>query len=136
MNMPTRQLPLNLQDDDQENLKVIRMIFPSLTSDAAAIRDALAFRVSTAPQPTVKRARKLIRETAEIGAQPQLVWQWAHGKRPIPADRRPDIERATGGEVTCEEMTSDEVVWSRISDAHWKWHPLGRPVRDLTREAA
>ena len=70
---------------------------------------------------------------AEIGAQPQLVWQWAHGKRPIPADRRPDIERATGGAVTCEEMTSDEVVWSRISDAHWKWHPLGRPVRDLTR---
>ena len=73
---------------------------------------------------------------AEIGAQPQLVWQWAHGKRPIPADRRPDIERGTGGEVTCEEMTSDEVVWSRISDDHWKWHPLGRPVRDVTREAA
>jgi DNA-binding transcriptional regulator YdaS (Cro superfamily) len=46
-----------------------------------------------------------------IGADSQLVWQWARGMRQVPADRCPAIERATGGEVRCEELRPD-VEWS------------------------
>jgi DNA-binding transcriptional regulator YdaS (Cro superfamily) len=42
-----------------------------------------------------------------LGVRPVSVHQWARGIRPIPAERCPDIERATGGAVTCEELRPD-----------------------------
>lgn len=53
------------------------------------------------------------RQTAialSIGCQPQLVWQWSRGVRRVPAERCPEIERATGGAVRCEELRPD-VAW-------------------------
>ncbi len=46
-----------------------------------------------------------------IGISPVLVSQWRNGHRPIPAERCPAIERATGGAVRCEELRPD-VDWS------------------------
>lgn len=47
-----------------------------------------------------------------IGAQPQLVWQWANGVRPVPIDRCMAIERATAGEVTRRDLRPKD--WSDI----------------------
>jgi DNA-binding transcriptional regulator YdaS (Cro superfamily) len=72
-----------------------------------------------------------------IEAQPQLVWQWAQadGRRQVPADRCPAIERATDGAVTCEELRPD-LRWQRMADKAWTWHPLGRPLLDVAAETA
>lgn len=71
----------------------------------------------------------------EIDAQPQLVWQWANGVRQVPAERCHEIERATEGAVTCEELRPD-LEWARIADKSWPWHERGRPVLDVTKAAA
>lgn len=42
-----------------------------------------------------------------IGVPTVCVNQWAHGTRQVPAERCIDIERATGGVVTCEELRPD-----------------------------
>jgi len=42
-----------------------------------------------------------------IGVNPVLVSQWKNGVRGVPAARCPDIERATGGAVTCEDLRPD-----------------------------
>lgn len=47
-----------------------------------------------------------------LDISPQMVTQWKDGTRPIPAERALEIERATGGAVTCEELRPD-VDWSR-----------------------
>ena len=61
--------------------------------------------------------------------------EWLRGERPIPADRCTEIEQATHGAVTCEELRSD-VQWARIPDKSWPWHKKGRPVIDVTKAAA
>jgi len=48
-----------------------------------------------------------------LGVAPPTVSQWASGVRPVPAERCPAIERATGGAVTCEELRPD-VDWQFI----------------------
>lgn len=50
---------------------------------------------------------------AAIGCQPQLVWQWSRGLRRVPAARCPAIERATGGQVRCEELRPD-IDWAVV----------------------
>ncbi len=57
-----------------------------------------------------KRQTDLARE---IGAHPVLVHQWAFGKRRVPAERCPSIERATGGAVRCEDLRPD-VDWAYL----------------------
>ena len=47
---------------------------------------------------------------AAIDCPPQLVWQWSRGVRRVPAERCPEIERATGGVVRCEDLRPD-VAW-------------------------
>lgn len=42
-----------------------------------------------------------------IDVRPPTVHQWATGVRPVPSERCPQIERATGGLVTCEELRPD-----------------------------
>jgi len=44
---------------------------------------------------------------------PVLISQWANNTRPIPAERCPEIERATGGAVICEDLRPD-VDWQII----------------------
>lgn len=45
-----------------------------------------------------------------LGLKPPTIHQWLSGKRPVPAERCPSIERLTGGAVTCEELRPD-VEW-------------------------
>jgi len=40
-----------------------------------------------------------------------LISQWALKRRNVPAERCPEIERATDGRVTCEELRPD-VDWA------------------------
>ena len=48
-----------------------------------------------------------------LGISPVTVSQWKTGIRPIPAERCPTIERATGGLVRCEDLRPD-VDWAYI----------------------
>lgn len=41
-----------------------------------------------------------------LGVTKGAVWQWEH-ERQVPAERCIDIERATAGAVTCEELRPD-----------------------------
>lgn len=68
-----------------------------------------------------------------INCHQQLFARWASGERPVPAERCPDIERATAGQVSCEELTPTK-PWHRIPDASWP-HPGGRPVLDFAAAA-
>lgn len=47
----------------------------------------------------------------EIGAAPAFVYQWATGRRSVPAEFCPKIERATHGAIRCEELRPD-IEWS------------------------
>lgn len=47
-----------------------------------------------------------------IGAQPQLVWQWATGVRPVPIARCMSIERVTHGAVTRRDLRPGD--WADI----------------------
>lgn len=42
-----------------------------------------------------------------VGVSPAMIQQWIKGSRPISAERCIDIERATDGVVTCEELRPD-----------------------------
>jgi len=48
-----------------------------------------------------------------LDVAPALVSQWKTGHRPIPADRCPEIEKATNGRVSCESMRPD-VDWAYL----------------------
>lgn len=48
---------------------------------------------------------------AALGIHPVLISQWSNNKRRVPAERCPDIERATGGAVRCEDLRPD-IDWS------------------------
>jgi len=47
-----------------------------------------------------------------IGVTNPTVNQWVRGSRPVPIERCPDIERATGGAVTRRDLRPDD--WQRI----------------------
>lgn len=56
-----------------------------------------------------------------IGVTPSMVNQWGAGLRPIPLDRCVDIERATGKQVTCEELRPDKAeYWAYLRAASEK----------------
>ena len=42
---------------------------------------------------------------------PAMVNQWVKGLRPIPLDRCAQIEKATGGAVTCEALRPDKAEY-------------------------
>lgn len=46
-----------------------------------------------------------------LGVTPAAVSQWLSGLRPVPIKRCPEIEKATGGMVRCEDLRPD-VDWS------------------------
>lgn len=70
---------------------------------------------------------------ADTGVAQSYLWQMVTGRRPMPSDRCPAIERATEGKVTCEELRPD-VRWARIVDPTWP-HPNGRPAIDVAAPA-
>lgn len=47
----------------------------------------------------------------QVGVLGVLIHQWANGKRRVPAEHCPAIERATDGAVRCEELRPD-VDWA------------------------
>jgi len=47
----------------------------------------------------------------QLGVKAPTVSQWVSGKRPIPAERCPQIEEVTGGIVRCEVLRPD-VNWA------------------------
>ena len=70
-----------------------------------------------------------------VGMHEQYLYQCLTGRRQTPPDRCPDIERATEGRITCEELRPD-VRWQRVPDPLWP-HPDGRPCIDVAaREVA
>lgn len=71
-----------------------------------------------------------------LGINADQVRQWRHGQD----DRKPSprscalIERATAGDVTCEELRPD-LVWQRTADREWP-NAKGRPLLDISAVAA
>ncbi|HSV48343.1 MAG TPA: helix-turn-helix domain-containing protein [Ramlibacter sp.] len=47
---------------------------------------------------------------SHLSVTPAAVSQWCNGERRVPAERCPQIEKATGGKVRCEELRPD-VAW-------------------------
>ena len=65
---------------------------------------------------TYLKARKAIDLARDIGVSSALISQWANGVRRVPAERCPQIERATAGAVRCEDLRPD-IDWA-ILRAH------------------
>lgn len=63
----------------------------------------------------------------------QYVYQVLTRRRAVPVDRCHEFERALAGRVSCERLRPD-VVWHRVPDPKWPWHPDGRPLIDVTRQ--
>jgi DNA-binding transcriptional regulator YdaS (Cro superfamily) len=69
-----------------------------------------------------------------IGSRQSVVSNWrARGN--VSAEGCAEIERATAGAVTCEELRPD-LRWQRMTDAAWPWHANGRPLLDVAAEPA
>lgn len=51
-----------------------------------------------------------------ISVAPSLISQWKNGVRPVPAERCPDIEKATEGVVRCEDLRPD-VDWAFVRNS-------------------
>lgn len=48
-----------------------------------------------------------------LNLSPVLISQWRTGKRSVPAEHCPSIERETGGKVRCEDLHPD-VDWGYL----------------------
>lgn len=59
-----------------------------------------------------------------LGIKPPTVHQWLSGKRPVPAERCPSIERLTGGAVLCEQLRPD-VEWGFLRKSSQQWDGKG-----------
>lgn len=49
------------------------------------------------------------RLAASLSVTPAAVHQWVRGIRRVPTDRCADIEKATAGAVTCEQLRPDKL---------------------------
>lgn len=54
-----------------------------------------------------------------LGVAQPTISEWLRGVRQVPAERCPQIERATGGAVRCEELRPD-VAWDVLRSTHPK----------------
>lgn len=65
----------------------------------------------------ITRACRIVGGASQLArslrVSPPSVSQWISGRRQVPAERCPAIERATGGAVTCEELRPD-VDWAYL----------------------
>lgn len=48
-----------------------------------------------------------------IGVTPAMVHQWSKSIRPVAAERCPEIEKATGGVIRCEDLRPD-IDWAYL----------------------
>ena len=55
----------------------------------------------------------------QLGVVTVVVNQWTSGVRQVPAERCPAIERATNGQVRCEDLRPD-VDWSVLRNCDCK----------------
>jgi len=65
---------------------------------------------------------ELVSISREIHSHPSTVFYWANGIRPIPIHHCVAIERATGGQVTRQELRPDDwwKIWPELADgAAW-----------------
>jgi len=68
---------------------------------------------TTTPNPVERAIAALGSATAlakRLEVSSAAVGQWKTGERRVPAERCPEIERATAGVVRCEELRPD-VAW-------------------------
>lgn len=66
-----------------------------------------------------------------LDVTPAAVNQWCKGLRSVPAERCPEIERATGGKVRCEELRPDvawEVLREQVAPSEATAQPLAEPI--------
>lgn len=65
----------------------------------------------------IERARDILGGTGAMAAALEItaptVSEWVSGRRQVPAERCPTIERLTKGDVTCEQLRSD-VDWAYL----------------------
>lgn len=59
---------------------------------------------------------EIARLAKAIQIAPPIVSFWATGKRQVPAERCPEIEKFTEGKVTCEELRPD-VNWAVLRNS-------------------
>ena len=64
-------------------------------------------------QTAISTAGSITKFALALGVTPQAVCFWRDGKRQIPADKCPLIERITAGGVSCEMLRPD-VDWGYI----------------------
>lgn len=71
------------------------------------------------PNEAVKQAAKLVGGVSAlarlVGVSGPAVTQWTTGFRQVPAERCPLIERATEGEIRCENLRPD-VDWAVLRE--------------------
>ena len=60
------------------------------------------------------------------------VWPWTSLSRPLPPEKAPALELATGrkGKTVPVELLCPTASWVRVPDPNWP-HPNGRPCLDL-----
>lgn len=67
----------------------------------------------------IERAIKVLGSQAALatalGVKQPTVSEWLRGDRKVPAERCPQIERATSGAVRCEDLRPD-VQWGVLRD--------------------
>lgn len=77
----------------------------------------------------IKKASRSVGGQADlarlIGVAPSVVSHWVMGRRPIPAERCPDIEKATNGAVLCEDLCPN-VDWGYLRTSR----PQTKPIQD------
>jgi DNA-binding transcriptional regulator YdaS (Cro superfamily) len=56
----------------------------------------------------------------QLQIAPQLVGQWAKGKRPVPISRCLPIEKATEGQVSRRDLRPDDwqTIWPELAAPH------------------
>lgn len=60
---------------------------------------------------------EISRLAKEINVAIPIVHYWVTGKRQVPAERCPEIEKFTEGKVSCEELRPD-VNWAVLRNSH------------------
>lgn len=60
-----------------------------------------------------------------LGVPAESISNWKSGARRVPAERCPEIERATGGAVRCEELRPD-VAWDVLREQSAPAEPEGK----------
>ncbi len=71
---------------------------------------------------------------AAIGVNEQYLYQILTRRRSCTPTLCPEIERASNGQVSCEQLRPD-IRWHRVEDKAWP-HPTGRPLIDVAAAGA